>query len=88
MGIQGEHSQRFTIDSYLMLNTYQKQNLTFEIFYQNKLISDRKQDCVLLYLDKIKVVGKAICRGICKKCGKEMQGVVSRIKKSIKTNLI
>jgi len=28
MGIQVEHSHRFTIDSYLMLNTYQKQNLT------------------------------------------------------------
>ena len=43
-------------------------------------MSGRKQDCVWLYFDKIKVVGKAGCRATCKKCGKEMQGLVARMK--------
>jgi len=43
-------------------------------------MSGRKQDCVWLYFDKIKVVGKAGCRATCKKCGKEMQRPTARMK--------
>ena len=44
-------------------------------------MSGRKQDCVWLYSDKTKVVGKAICWAICKKSGKEIQELVDRRKK-------
>ena len=43
-------------------------------------MSGRKQDCVWLYFDKIKVVAKAGCRATCKKCGKEMQRPTARMK--------
>ena len=43
-------------------------------------MSGRKQDCVWLYFDKSKVVGKAGCRATCKKCGKEIQGLIVRMK--------
>jgi len=43
-------------------------------------MSGRKQDCVWVYFDKIKVVGKAGCQATCKTCGKEIQGLVARMK--------
>ena len=43
-------------------------------------MSGRKQDCVWLYFDKTKVVGKVGCRATCKKCGKEMQRLVASMK--------
>jgi len=47
-------------------------------------MSSRKQDCVWLYFNKTKVVGKAGCQAMCKKRGKEMQGTRCQNKKSIK----
>jgi len=46
-------------------------------------MSGRKQGCVWLCFDKIKIVGKAGCWVTCKKCGKEMQGLVARLLKMI-----
>jgi len=43
-------------------------------------MSRRNEDSVWLYFDQIKVVGKAGCRTTCKKCGKEMQGLVARMR--------
>ena len=43
-------------------------------------MSGRKQGCVWLYFDKTKVVGKVGCRATCKRCGKEIQGFVARMK--------
>ena len=43
-------------------------------------MSGRKQDCVWLCFDKIEAAGKIRCWVKCKKCGKEMQGLVARIK--------
>ena len=34
----------------------------------------------LLYFDKVQVVEKAGCSSMCKKCGKEMQGLVVTVK--------
>ena len=49
-------------------------------------MSGKKLDCVLLYFDETKVVGKTVCGAMCEKCGKEKQGLVARIMK-IKKNL-
>jgi len=50
-------------------------------------MSGRKQNGVWLYFDKTKVIGKAICQAMYKKCCKEMQGLVARIKKYSKNRL-
>ena len=42
-------------------------------------MTGRKQDCVWLYFDKTKVVGKAACLATCKKCGQNGQGLVIKI---------
>jgi len=44
---------------------------------------DRKQDCVRLHFNMTKAMGKATCQAMCKKCGKEVQGLVTRIIKII-----
>ena len=44
------------------------------------IMSGRKSDHVWIYFDTKKEVGKAGCRATCKKCGKEMQGLVARLK--------
>ena len=76
-----------------MLNIYQKQNLTLQttvlcnlpvyIDTLNFTMSGRKQDCVWLYCDKTKVVGKEGCQATCKKRGMEIQGLIAGIKKII-----
>jgi len=40
----------------------------------------RKLDSVWLYFDKVVDPGKTGCRAKCKECGKDMQGLVSRLK--------
>ena len=43
-------------------------------------MSGRKSDHVWQYFETKNVAGKAGCRATCKKCGKEMQGLVARLK--------
>ncbi|KAI6658694.1 hypothetical protein LOD99_10989, partial [Oopsacas minuta] len=44
------------------------------------IMTGRKSDCVWKYFDTKKEVGKAGCRATCLKCGKEVQGLVARLK--------
>lgn len=46
-------------------------------------MSGRKKDCVWLYFDKFTVHGKSGCKAKCKKCAKQMQGLVSRMKQHV-----
>lgn len=50
-------------------------------FVDNKFtMPGRKQDSVWIYFEKSVSVGKTGCRAKCKTCGKEMQGLVARLK--------
>ena len=48
-------------------------------------MSGRRYDIVWLYFDKLKLPGKTGCRAKCKKCGKEKQGLVARMKQHLVT---
>ena len=43
-------------------------------------MSGRKSDSIWQYFETKRVAGKVGCRATCKKCGKEMQGLVARLK--------
>ena len=43
-------------------------------------MSGRRHDIIWLYFHKTKLPGKIGCRAKCKRCGKEIQGLVARMK--------